>query len=182
VSAIKVAVTDGMPHGGTAFLDWLIGGSEDVVSLGELNTRTLESDGACTCGAPSISTCPFWTAVAVRLKQFGRSLTGVCRSTPNRDEAFALDTYALYHAAIAASEAEMVLESTKSLERLRLIVYRIRFPPRFMRDAGTKPGILRLRVLRASKHRAGYQQMIADAARPARRSRRAACREASHLQ
>jgi hypothetical protein len=127
----KVAYIISLTHSGSTLLDCLIGAHSQATSTGEAfqlasyaQTSRVQSHkrklgNQCTCGAPTIWECPFWTEADRWLRdRDGRSLTDldIDSREPGR---FARDNKAFFDAVAAVSQTGLIVDSSKSLDRFR---------------------------------------------------------------
>lgn len=119
-----LAYIAGRGYSGSTLLDLLIGSHSQAVSLGELRALSEETrakgrrfaEDRCTCGAPSLYECPFWSRVSRRLQgTTGRTLGTV--------DVYAADhNRALLDAIREQSGAPVLVDSSKQPARLRQLL------------------------------------------------------------
>ncbi len=121
-----------LPHSGSTLLDLFLGSHSQIESLGEIGKlkRYAEApvSGAelgkkqkCTCGASSIWQCSHWTKVEAALAKRGSSLRDLQLTTANRSR-FRRDNALLYAAVIEATGKTFVVDSSKSVTRLKMLL------------------------------------------------------------
>src|SRR5262245_11304316 len=136
LSDIRVVYLMGLPHCGSTILDLTLQQAPGVTSVGEANTLNLYFDGgprttdslddSCTCGAP-VSECPFWLAVDQHLKALGTELRQLDLSADNQ-RSFARDNEAFFLGVARASNANIVVDSSKCSVRLARLLEETRIP------------------------------------------------------
>lgn len=128
--SLRVLYVASLPHSGSTLLDLLLGAHSQIESLGEIGKLSRYTkapvDGAplgkrqrCTCGAMNIWTCPYWTSVdhAVRKRRKG-GLRSLEINSPN-PSIFAADNLLLFESIASLSGKPVIVDSSKSLQRLR---------------------------------------------------------------
>ncbi len=132
---IRVIYISSCSHSGSTLLDMLLGERSAIVSVGEVanlsyyaqcRVKEKKSPGrfgyACTCGAESIHSCDFWQAVEDRLKKdVSRVLVDLDINSQDQSR-FDIDNYALFSAVKAVSQASVIVDSSKSADRLRRLL------------------------------------------------------------
>ena len=128
----KIIYIASLPHSGSTLLDLLLGSHSRIESLGEISKlkRYAEApvSGAepgkkqkCTCGAPSIWQCPHWSKVEAALRKRNSSLRDLALTSANRRR-FRRDNELLYAAVLEASGKKFVVDSSKSVTRLKMLL------------------------------------------------------------
>jgi len=131
--SLKVLYIASLPHSGSTLLDLLLGSHSAVHGLGELRTLkryvAAPRQGAlggkrqqCTCGASSVWRCRFWSAVDVALRHAGIEGLAALDIAAQDEERFRRDNGALYSAIAAVAQKHVLVDSSKSLSRLRRLL------------------------------------------------------------
>ena len=128
--SLNVVYIASLPHSGSTLLDLLLGSHSAVHGLGEL--RILKryvaaprqgapggKRGQCTCGASSVWGCRFWSAVDVALRHAGIEGLTALDIAAHDEQRFRRDNGALYSAIAAVAQKRVLVDSSKSLTRLR---------------------------------------------------------------
>jgi sulfotransferase family protein len=121
-----------LPHSGSTLLDLLLGSHSQIEGLGEISklkryAEAAESDAEhgkkqkCTCGAASIWRCPHWSKVELALRRRNSSLRNLDLASTNRRR-FRQDNGLLYAAVSAAAGKRFVVDSSKSVTRLKMLL------------------------------------------------------------
>ena len=122
-----------LPHSGSTLLDLLLGSHSQIESLGEISKlkRYAEAprDAAprggkqqCTCGAPNVWQCPLWRRVDEFLRSRGTSgLRGLDVGSSSQRR-FREDNGLLYEAVLEVAAKKFVVDSSKSVRRLRMLM------------------------------------------------------------
>jgi Sulfotransferase family len=126
----KVIFIASLSHSGSTLLDLMLNAHPDVVSVGELKQlgRFAREEKAnrrlhCTCGATTLWTCDFWSKVSARTEAgVGRSIGKLNVEDYGDREHFAEDNVALFEAISAVSGKQYVVDSSKHVERLSLLL------------------------------------------------------------
>jgi hypothetical protein len=133
---IKVIYICPMGSSGTTLLDLLLANHPDIQSLGEVISfdEWWSNDLRCSC-SQKMSECPFWLAIINRMEEREHfRLKGVIRSflangTPllscwssKKANAYAQRTYSLFSAVKDTTGKNLILDSSKSLGRLKMLV------------------------------------------------------------
>jgi hypothetical protein len=133
---IKVIYICPMGSSGTTLLDLLLANHSDIQSLGEVISfdEWWSNDLRCSC-SQKMSECPFWLAIVNQLEEKGPfRLEGVIRSflangTPllscwssKKANAYAQRTYSLFSVVKDITGKEFILDSSKSLGRLKMLI------------------------------------------------------------
>lgn len=118
---IKIAYILSVGHSGSSLLDVLLGQSDGAISIGEvkLDHQGLLKNTKCTCGQ-SIQECGFWRQVEDRLGEHGQSLF-TTRFAGDLTTSDYQNIARFYSAIMAVSEAKLVVDSSKSISRLRAL-------------------------------------------------------------
>src|SRR6185312_16014039 len=119
-----------LSHSGSTLLDLMLNAHPDVASVGELKQlgrfARLEKPNRrlrCTCGADSLLTCEFWTKVSALTKAATGRTIGVLNVEDYQDKAqFDEDNVALFEAIAAVSGKHYVVDSSKQVTRLALLL------------------------------------------------------------
>lgn len=122
-----------MTHSGSTLLDSLLGAHRKAFSVGEifeLGTYTRMSrtsshktllGNQCTCGAPTIWECEFWTAVDAQIRKTCDVSLKDLNIESRDDQVFARDNKILFDAVAAVSGSQLIIDSSKfTLRFLRL--------------------------------------------------------------
>lgn len=114
----------GMGRSGSTLLDLLLDAHSNVRSLGGVRrmARALHST-PCACGIEPRMACPFWQAIEAELQQtLGVGLDGL--EIHARDDAtFRAHNHALFSAAARIAGVDYVVDSSKSVARLRRLLH-----------------------------------------------------------
>ncbi|QQE11253.1 sulfotransferase [Planctomycetota bacterium] len=106
-------------HSGSTLLDYLISSHPQIISAGEVKVISPDWKRRCSCNAPSIWKCPFWLQIDDYLQQnHNRSMSDL-KINSDDSQRFASDNYAFFDAVRALTNAEMIVDSSKSVARLR---------------------------------------------------------------
>ena len=109
-------------HSGSTLLDLLVSSHSDVQSVGEAKMFQLEPTKRCTCGAPSWSTCEFWSAVDETMRgRGGPGLDGIAIDSEDADT-FAHHNRLFFEAVSSVSGKSVVLDSSKDLSRMKRLL------------------------------------------------------------
>lgn len=109
-------------HSGSTLTEMLLGAHSRVACLGELKRLGEHVDGPCRCGAGSKRACPFWGEVDRALRaDLGVGLAALDSDSADPDT-FLRHNRALYTAAAGVAGAEVVVDASKSLNRLRMLL------------------------------------------------------------
>jgi len=156
-------------HSGSTLLDLLLSSHTEIAGVGEckmLARRTLPSDRrpiekACMCGADSSRNCPFWERVdAEMMRSEGLSLWETDPCSDNTEE-FRLHNEALFRAVSAVSGCRFVVDSSKSLDRLRALLDAAVFDVRPIHLIRSPYGVVHSNIKRGRDwlyHSANYTQ------------------------
>ena len=127
---MKVVFIASLSHSGSTLLDLMLNAHPDVTSVGELKQlgrfARLEKPNRrlrCTCGADSLLTCEFWTKVSALTKAATGRTIGELNVEDYEDKAqFDEDNVALFEAIAAVSGKHYVVDSSKQVTRLALLL------------------------------------------------------------
>lgn len=126
---MKVVYIASSAHSGSTLLDLMLNAHSSAVTVGEIKQlpRYVTQDKAdkrCTCGAPSVLECPFWSQVdaVVRERTGGRTLTDLNIDTYSDMEGCRRDNRLLFEAVGAVSGAGFVIDSSKDARRLEMLL------------------------------------------------------------
>ena len=127
---MKVVFIASLSHSGSTLLDLMLNAHPDVTSVGELKQlgrfARLEKPNRrlrCTCGADSLLTCEFWTKVSALTKAATGQTIGELNVEDYEDKAqFDEDNVALFEAIAAVSGKHYVVDSSKQVTRLALLL------------------------------------------------------------
>ena len=127
---VKVVFIASLSHSGSTLLDLMLNAHPDVASVGELKQlgrfARLEKPNRrlrCTCGADSLLTCEFWTKVSALTKAATGRTIGELNVEDYKDKAqFDEDNVALFQAIAAVSGKRYVVDSSKQVTRLALLL------------------------------------------------------------
>jgi hypothetical protein len=115
-------------HSGSTLLDLLISAHSDVVSVGEAKCLTRPAIEPCTCGAETIFSCPFWDEVDAVLREgAGLRLRDIDIDSPDAG-IFAAHNRAFFQAVAKVSGKSIIVDSSKSLDRLEALLAAEIFP------------------------------------------------------
>ena len=113
-----IAYVASRPHSGSTLLALLMNAHSQVISVGEL--KQLLRHQACTCHGLQPEDCPFWSQVAASVYEFvGLSLDELTLIDGGDDEKFLRDNQALFSALALVSGCSIIVDSSKSLHRLK---------------------------------------------------------------
>jgi hypothetical protein len=127
---VKVVFIASLSHSGSTLLDLMLNAHPDAVSVGELKQlgrfARLEKANRrlrCTCGADTLLTCEFWTKVSALTKSAtGRTIGELNVEDYEHKAQFDEDNAALFQAIAAASGKNYVVDSSKQVTRLALLL------------------------------------------------------------
>jgi hypothetical protein len=126
---VKVVYIASAAHSGSTLLDLMLNGHSGIVTVGEIKQlpRFVGGEKArkrCTCGAPSILECPFWSNVnaVVAEKSGGRTLRDLNIDTYRDVESFRRDNRLLFEAVGAVSGVGIVVDSSKDAARMQMLL------------------------------------------------------------
>lgn len=131
-SRTEIIFIASLPHSGSTLLDLILGSHRQIEGLGEISKlkRYAEAtfDGAqhgkkqqCTCGALNVWQCPHWSQVDAVLRRQASGLRGLELASADRRR-FRHDNRLLYAAVLEASGKKFVVDSSKSVRRLRVLL------------------------------------------------------------
>lgn len=109
-------------HSGSTLLDLLISAHSQVVSVGELKMLTRHFDDPCTCGAENLASCPFWIKVDQKLQSAGYPELKALDVGIKDPQIFADHNRALYETVAEQSVCDIVVDSSKNLDRLQSLL------------------------------------------------------------
>jgi hypothetical protein len=124
-------------HSGSTLLDLMLNAHPDVISVGELKQleryarqtsrhsppQDIKRQLPCTCGAPSLWECPFWSRVnAHTAAAVGRNIGELNVETYKETESFAADNVALFEAIFATAGKRYIVDSSKYPKRLQRLL------------------------------------------------------------
>lgn len=118
-------------HSGSTLLDLMLNAHPEVASVGELKQLTryarFQRDRGrtprCSCGAPSLGKCPFWTKVDACTKDHGgRHLGELNVEDYANTETFQRDNALLFRAICEVTGKDVIVDSSKQIERLALLL------------------------------------------------------------
>ncbi len=122
-------------HSGSTLLDSMVAAHPDCFSVGEVifihryahmmkeKNEVSKFGNECTCGAPSIWECPFWPKVESAMQdQSGMSLKDLNLFETEDVDEYRKQNVALFNAVGEASGAKVIVDSSKSPRRLRLLL------------------------------------------------------------
>jgi hypothetical protein len=127
---VKVIFIASLSHSGSTLLDLMLNAHPDVVSVGELKQlgrfarkEKLGRRLRCTCGAESLLNCEFWTRVSDRTEAAtGRTIAELNVEDYGNHKDFDEDNTALFRAISAVAGKRYVVDSSKQVERLSLLI------------------------------------------------------------
>ena len=106
------------PHSGSTLLALLMNAHSQVISVGEL--KQLLRHQPCTCHGLPPEECPFWSQVAASVyESVGLALDELTLIDGGDDERFLRDNQALFSALALVSGCSIIVDSSKSLHRLK---------------------------------------------------------------
>lgn len=124
---IKVIFIQSRGHSGSTLLELLLGAHSQVLPVGELKTvfpKQLLMNGRpnklqnCCCGTEVILDCPFWSQVDHELSQKHRKGLVSLDILSDDPDTFNQDNLALFQALSHVSEQQVIVDSSKRLDRL----------------------------------------------------------------
>jgi Sulfotransferase family len=127
----KIIFIASTSHSGSTLLDLMLNAHPEIVSVGELKqirryarlARKLQRISRCTCGATNLNGCPFWKRVDdVLVARTGRGFADLNVEDYADTETFNADNAMLYGAISAVSGKSYIVDSSKHLNRLELLV------------------------------------------------------------
>jgi hypothetical protein len=127
----KIVFIASLGHSGSTLLDLMLNAHPDMASVGELKqltryTRFQRGRGRtprCSCGAESLGKCDFWREVDdITVKHGGRHLGDLNVEDYADAETFQRDNTLLFGAIAAAAGKKIIVDSSKQIERLALLV------------------------------------------------------------
>ena len=126
----KVLYVASLSHSGSTLLDLMLNAHSQIVSVGELKQlgryARFEKAGkrlSCTCGAPTILECDFWSRVNAHTQNaIGRTLAALNVESYDDQDNFQRDNVALFNAIAAVSAKRFIVDSSKSVPRLTLLM------------------------------------------------------------
>ena len=122
VSRLKLCYITSAGHSGSTLLDVLISSHSRVVSVGEVMRLEFAPRKKCSCAVKFILHCPFWNAVnASMIEREGFGLADV--QLQSDDPAiFAHHNAALFEAVSHVSGREVIVDSSKNVPRLQMLL------------------------------------------------------------
>ena len=130
--SLRVLYIASLPHSGSTLLDLLLGSHSALEGLGEIQAlkryvapgqdSTPQRRRQCTCGASSVWLCPFWSAVDATLRLSGIDGLQALNIASENEETFRRDNSALFRAIAEVAEKRVLVDSSKSLTRLRRLM------------------------------------------------------------
>jgi DNA-binding GntR family transcriptional regulator len=109
-------------------LDLMLNPHSSISSVGELkklSERWVRQESKCCCGAPSLPQCVFWSRVnQIVTGVAGKSLADVNVREYGDEETFGADNVAVFRAIAEASGSDYIVDSSKDLERLEILLER----------------------------------------------------------
>lgn len=124
----KLVYIVSLGHSGSTLLDLLISGHPAVATAGEaknLNPRRM-SRRRCHCGQ-RVSECPFWQRVAAVLWERHQLPFGALDLESGCDATFEMHNLALFSAVREVTGRDIIVDSSKNVERLRRLLDTGRF-------------------------------------------------------
>jgi hypothetical protein len=127
---VKIIFIASLSHSGSTLLDLMLNAHPDVASVGELKQlgRFARFEKAnrrlrCTCGADTLLTCEFWARVSAITQAANGRTIGELNVENYEDKArFDEDNVALFQAISAVSGKRYVVDSSKQVTRLALLL------------------------------------------------------------
>ena len=126
---MRVIYIAGAAHSGSTLLDLMLNAHPDVVSVGEvlkLNRQLAYRDpkrkiyAPCSCGAPSLLECKFWSAVDARTRaSTGKSLAELQILDDQKCDPRHAPNVILFEAIAAVSGKNFIVDSSKIPRRLK---------------------------------------------------------------
>jgi hypothetical protein len=142
-------------HSGSTLTEMLIGAHSRVFALGEVKQLGGDREEGCRCGAGPLGACPFWSKVDALLRaEEGLGLEQLAVDHPD-PEVFARHNLALVRAARKISGAELLIDSSKTLERLERLEASARFDLRILHLIRSPFGVAYSNAKRGRDLRAG---------------------------
>jgi len=119
---VKVIYIVGLGRSGSTLLDLQLDAHSAIRSLGGVRRMQGALDGICACGAANLRACAFWQGVEAALERtLGKGLDGLELDATN-ETAFSRDNTALFHAAADVAGVDWVVDSSKSVSRLKRLL------------------------------------------------------------
>lgn len=125
---MRVIYIAGTSHSGSTLLDLMLNAHPEIVSVGEMlklnrqltpGHRGKKGYAPCSCGAPSLWDCPFWSRVNARLEQsHGKSLADFDVQDYGALDGTSAPNAAVFKAIAEVSGAKFVVDSSKIPRRL----------------------------------------------------------------
>ena len=113
-----IAYITSRPHSGSTLLALLMNAHSKVISVGEL--KQLLHHQTCTCHGLPPENCPFWSQVGARVyESVGLPLHELDLIDGDDDAKFLRDNEALYMALALVSGCSIIVDSSKTLRRLK---------------------------------------------------------------
>jgi Sulfotransferase family len=140
---LKVIFIAGASHSGSTLLDLMLNAHPEIVSAGELKQlgryarlqkggrevtkrnkpKPEPSTAKCTCGAPTVWGCPFWSRVSGLTEgASGRTIADLNVEDYAEALSFATDNVVLFRAIATAAGKRHVVDSSKHRGRLKLLL------------------------------------------------------------
>ncbi|MCC6735179.1 MAG: hypothetical protein IT534_03495 [Bauldia sp.] len=125
---MKVVYIASSPHSGSTLLDLMLNGHSGAFTVGEIRQLPKfvgpeQLMKRCTCGAPSIIECPFWHEVdAVVQARTGQTLGTLNIDRYDDLDGCRRDNLVLFEAVAAVSGAGFIVDSSKDVHRLELLL------------------------------------------------------------
>lgn len=119
---MRVIYLVGMGRSGSTLLDLLLSSHSNVCSLGGVRRLADAHERGCPCGVSNRTQCDFWRAVEGELERtIGRRLESL--DVDSRDEeTFRRHNTALFEAAARTAGVEYIVDSSKSVSRLKRLL------------------------------------------------------------
>lgn len=120
---MRVIYIVGMGRSGSTLLDLMLDSHSRVRSLGGVRRMANAlNDSACACGDPVRAQCQFWRQIEAELiREHGRGLDSLDVESSD-DAVFRRDNVALFRAAAKVGAVDCVVDSSKSVSRLRRLL------------------------------------------------------------
>ena len=125
---MRVIYIAGAAHSGSTLLDLMLNAHPDIVSVGEvlkLNRQLAYRDpdrktyAPCSCGAPSLMQCKFWSAVDAETRRIaGKSLVQLDVLDDGESDPRRASNVILFEAIAAVSGKNVIVDSSKIPRRL----------------------------------------------------------------
>lgn len=119
---LRIVYVVGRSHSGSTLLDLLVSSHSEIASVGEAKMFQRQPAKACTCGAPSWSACPLWSAVDRSLREASAPPLAEIRIDSGDADTFARHNGAFFAAVSQVTGKQVLLDSSKDLSRLKRLL------------------------------------------------------------